>query len=197
MVLSATRIVGIVMLPALLYEFYKQEKTFKTPRIFPLLLTPLGLIGYAIFNLTQWGDALHFLRVHGTLNNSRSIDAVVLFPQTIGRYIKIISSVSPSVYEWWIALLELSMFFFVTLLLWMGWKKGIRFSYLIFALFSFLIPISSGTFSGIPRYAVVLFPIFISLALINNKWIQFVYTAVSAVLLGLLLMLFSRGYFVS
>lgn len=197
MLLSATRIVGIVMLPALLYEFYKQEKTYKTPRILPLLLTPLGLIGYAMFNLVRWGDALHFLRVHGTLNNSRSIDAIVLFPQTIFRYIKIISSVSPLVYEWWIALLELSMFFLVALLLFTGWKKRIRFSYLIFALFSFLIPVSSGTFTGLPRYVVVLFPIFVSLALINNKWIRFVYAAASATLLGLLLMLFSRGYFVS
>ncbi|MBI2431171.1 MAG: hypothetical protein HYV39_04100 [Candidatus Levybacteria bacterium] len=196
-ILSATRIVGIAIFPVLLYEFFKQEKTFRTARIIPLLLIPLGITSYGLFNLWQWGDFFHFLQIHGTLGNSRSTDSIILFPQTIFRYIKILISVSPSVYEWWIALLEFGVFFLAVFLFYVAWKKKIRFSYLLFALLSFLIPISSGTFTGLPRYVVVLFPLFIVSALIKSKWLRFAYVTVSIVLLGLLLMLFSLGYFVA
>lgn len=197
MVLSATRIVGVAIFPALIYELFLQKKTLRSPSIFSLLFAPLGIFGYAVFNKLQWGDYFRFLEVHGALGNSRATDSIVLFPQTLFRYGKILFSVSPSVYEWWIAMLELATFFCVAILIYIGWKKRIRLSYLLFALVSFLIPASSGTFTGLPRYAVVMFPIFITLVLIKSRWIRFTYVTVSVVLLGLLLMLFSRGYFVS
>ena len=197
MLLGITRVVGISIFPALLYEFFQQEKTIKNVRALPLLIIPAGIANYAFFNLSQWGDAFRFLHVHGTLGNSRSIDSVVLFPQTIFRYGKIFTTVSTSQYEWWIAFLEIVTFFVVSFLLYIGWKKGIRFSYILFAVLCFLIPVSSGTFTGLPRYVVILFPIFITLALLEKKIVQAFYIIISIILLFILLLFFSRGYYVA
>lgn len=197
MLLTATRIVGVAIFPALLYELYLQKKTLKTKQTANLFVIPIGIVSYGIFNLFYWDNFFHFLQIHGALGNSRSVDSIVIFPQTVFRYIKIIFSVSPSIYEWWIALLEFVTFFVVALLIYLAWKKQVRLSYLIFAAFSFLIPISSGTFSGLPRYVLVLFPIFIALGLINQKWILVAYIVVGIVLSFFLLMLFSRGFFVA
>ncbi|QQG41021.1 MAG: hypothetical protein HYV37_01715 [Candidatus Levyibacteriota bacterium] len=197
MFLTATRIVGVAIFPALVYELYFQEKTFKTKKIINLFFIPIGIVSYGVFNLVSWGNFFHFLQAHGTLGNGRSTDSLVLFPQTIFRYIKIIFSVSPDIYEWWIALLELVIFIVAMLLIYLGFKKLIRLSYLVFAAIAFLIPVFSGTFSGLPRYVIVLFPLFITLALINKKWIHVTYVVCGIILSFLLLMLFSRGYFIA
>lgn len=191
-----TRFVGVAILPALLYEFVTNEKV-RINKLAFFLLTPLGLVLYSIFNYYQWGNFFYFITAQGELGNSRSVSSIILFPQTIYRYIKILSTVSINSYDWAIALLELTSFLFVSLLLYFAWKKKVRASYLIFALINFAIIISTGTFSGLPRYVLTIFPIFIALALIENKVFKFAYMIISPVLLFILLMLFSRGYFVA
>lgn len=196
MLLTATRFVGIAIIPALLFEFFVQNKTFINKKIIPLILTPLGILSYAWFNFTAWGNPLHFIEAQGKLLNNRSVDHIILFPQTIFRYFKMLTTVSIN-YEWWIALLELLTFVFVFVMLYVAWKKKVRTSYLIFSILAFLIPVSTGTFTGLPRYVLVLFPIFIALALINNKWIKIVNCVIGIILIFILFILFSKGYYVT
>lgn len=195
--LTGTRIVGVAILPALLFEFYRENKTIFSKKIIPILLTPLGLATYSLFSYLNFDNAFQFIKAQGTLLNNRSIDQIVLFPQTMFRYFKILTTITPSIYEWWVALMELSSFIFAAVLLYIAWKKKVRPSYLLFSLIALLIPVSSGTFSGLPRYILVLFPIFLALALIKNKWIKFAYFVLAPILLFILFMLFSKGYFVS
>lgn len=193
MLLSATRIVGILILPALAYELIKNEK--RRLRGLWLLLTPLGLIAYTIYNAWAFGNPLQFLANQQEVANSRTL---LVFPvQTLVRYGKILSTVPTNQFEWWIALLEVTTFVFVGYLLYAAWRRGVRFSYVVFTAFSFLIPVFSGTFSGLPRYVAVLFPIFITLAITKNKVPKFFYAAISIVLLFLLLLFFSKGYYVA
>lgn len=193
--LSASRVVGIAMLPALLYEFYRTEKKLSI-KILPILFSPIGLISYAFYNYWNFGNAFLFIKAHEEINPTRSVTHMVLFAQTVFRYIKILLTTYGN-FEWGIALLELTSFFFAVLMLFIAWKKKVRISYLIFSVFAFLVPISSGTFSGLPRYILILFPMFIALALIENKFLKFLYFFISAVLLILLTVFFSRGYFVA
>lgn len=161
------------------------------------LIAPLGLVLYSLFNFYKWNNFFYFIQAQGELGNNRVVTNIVLFPQTIFRYIKILISVPLTSYDWMIALFELSSFVFVSFLLYFAWKKKLRTSYLIFAAVNFAITISTGTFSALPRYALTIFPIFIALALIENKFVKFTYTVVSPILLFIFLMLFSRGYFVA
>lgn len=195
MLLMITRFVGIAILPALLYEFFISEG-IKVKKLALFLLSPLGLVIYSLFNYGKWHNFLYFIQAQGELGNNRTVTQIVLFPQTIYRYIKILVTV-PINYEWGIALLELFSFLLTAFLLYFAWKKKVRTSYLIFAFINFAITVSTGTFSGLPRYVITLFPIFIALALVKNKLFRLSYLIVAPILLFILLMLFSRGYFVA
>ncbi|MDP3940781.1 MAG: mannosyltransferase family protein [bacterium] len=202
--LTATRIVGIAIVPALLWEWYSwwRNETKRTLRtllvsLIPVLLTPLGLIAYMAYNYVKWSDVIFFIHAQGTFLNNRSVSSVVLFPQTMFRYLKILTSVSSMQYEWWIALLELVSVLFVLLFLLLAWQKKVRTSYLLFAVLAFLIPASTGTFTGMPRYVMVLFPLFIATALLKNKTIRYSIYTVFFLLQILLIFLFAKGYFVA
>lgn len=197
MLLTATRPIGIAIFPALLFEFYTSEKTFIKTKALSLLTIPLGLIGYSIYNLIRWGNAFYFIQAQGNFQNNREVGQIILFPQTIFRYLKIFLTVSPKQYEWFVALFEFSAFIFASVMLYVAWKNKVRLSYLIFAIIAFLIPASTGTFSGFPRYILLLFPIFICLALVKNKLIKISYAVIGSILLFILLMLFSKGYFIA
>jgi Gpi18-like mannosyltransferase len=195
--LTATRLVEIAIIPALVIEFVKQKENMLKPKGLLLLLMPLGILGYMLFNFLKWGDAFYFIQAQGAFHNERSVDYIVFIPQTIFRYIKILTTLPPGIFEWWIALLEISTFIFVSIMFFVAWKKKIRISYILFALICFLIPASTGTFTGLPRYALVLFPIFITLALVKNKFVKIAYSILGFSLLLILFALFSKGYFVA
>lgn len=195
--LSATRLVGIAIFPVLIYEYFKNEKNKSLSKLLPIFLSPLGLIAYVFYNLGKWGNPFYFIEAQGNFQNNRSVESVILPIQTVIRYFKILTSVNPGIYEWWVAFFELSFFIFALILFYVAWKKKVRISYLIFGALCFLIPASSGTFSGLPRYVMVIFPIFITLALVRNKAVKIIYCIVSITLLFIFFMLFSKGYFIA
>lgn len=202
--LTATRFVGIAIFPALLLEFVINENVLnmkmlkqKILKLFPILLTPLGLFSYMFYNSLKWGNPFFFIKAQEQFLTNRTVSKLIFFPQTMYRYIKIFFTVSPIHYEWWIALLEFSTFIFVSVILYVAYRKKVRLSYLIFTFICFMIPIATGTFTGLPRYAITMFPLFIALALIKNNSFKLIYIVVCAALLFLLLMVFSRGYFVA
>lgn len=209
MMVTATRIVGIALLPALIYEFILQYGGFSkfavrlkkdivgmSTRALPIAFIPLGFVGYLWYSALKWGDAFYFIRAQGNMQNNRSVSAIILFPQTLFRYAKILTSLTPVTYEWWVAVLEVLSCAFVLWVGYIAWKERIRRSYLLYALLAFFIPTSTGTLTGLPRYALVLFPLFIVLAMPRMERFGMNYRIVSPILLGVLLMLFSRGYFV-
>lgn len=199
--LTATRIVGIAILPALCIELLIQNKRKPLKSIlaqgYSLVLIPLGIVSFALFNYHKWGNLFRFVLDQGELSNGRSVNHLVFPLQTVVRYFKIFTTISPTQFEWWIALLELGTFFFVSILLYVGWKKGLRLSYLVFGLIAFLIPVLSGTFSGLPRYALLVFPIFITLGFIKSPVVKAISIAVSIILLFVLFILFSKGYYIA
>ena len=197
MLLTTTRFVGIAILPALVYEMSLSTQLSRYRKELLILIIPLGLILYSAFNYYQWNDPLYFIKAQGELGNSRSVDSIVLFPQTIFRYIKILLALPINSYDWRIAVMELTSFISISLLLYLTWKKKIRRSYFIFALTTFAIATSTGTFSGLPRYVIVLFPIFITLALEKNIYAKILYLIFAPLLQFILVMFFSRGYFIA
>ena len=198
LLLSLTRLVGIFIFPALLYEFLKNEKrSLRNLLKSGLWMAPVGLIGYSIYNYILQKDFLYFIHAQGNFANNRSVDSIVLFPQTIYRYIKILLTLPSSQYEWWVASLELGSFVFAGLALYVAWKKKIRFSYLLFSLLAVLIPASSGTFSALPRYILIAFPMFMALGLLTNKFLKLIYFLVCLILSFILLYFFSKGYFIA
>ena len=205
-----TRLTGVAVMAAVGWEFYATHQTwFKSHKnvwsnswkivktAWPILLSPVWLATYSLYNRVHWGSWLYFVTAHGQLGNSRATSSLVFPAQTVWRYLKILSSLSFSQYELWLAGLELATFIFGWGLVYLVWKQRLRTSYLIFSVTALLIPSLSGTFSGLPRYLLIIFPFFIALAQTKNNWLKFSYMIISPLLLAGLLTLFSLGYFVA
>lgn len=195
--LTLTRFVGICMFPVLVYEFYKsRDWSIKNFIMSGIWAAPAGLIIYSIYNQIQEGNFLYFIKAQGNFLNNRSVDSFIFFGQTIYRYIKILLTTSTNQFEWWIALLEIGCFIFISIIIIYALKKRIRFSYILFSFLAVLIPASSGTFSALPRYILVAYIIYISVGLIGAK-LRFSYFLISITILSILTFFFSRGYFIS
>lgn len=195
--LTLTRFVGICIFPVLIYEFYKSRdwsiENFVKSGIWA---TPAGLIIYAFYNQLQEGNFLYFIKAQGNFLNNRSVDSFIFFGQTVYRYIKILFTTSSAQFEWWIALLEIGSFIFISVAIIYALKKRVRFSYILFSFLVVLIPASSGTFSALPRYILVAFIVYILIGTIDAK-LKLAYFLISITLLSVLTFFFSRGYFIS
>ena len=126
-------------------------------------------------------------------------DRLTLPFQVIGRYIKIFLLSPTNELPFWIAVVEFVSVTVYVLLFFLSFKK-IRFSYWLFFFVSILIPSMTGTFQGMPRYGLHIYPFFLLLTLIlsqRGKVVRTIYFLVSAAVQVTFLSLFSRGYFVS
>ncbi len=194
---SLTRLVGLFLLPALLWEWYISSKPKINLRFLWLGLIPLGLASYMFYLQKAFGDALYFLHAQPFFGAQRTGGEIILLPQVIWRYFKILTTVPVFAYDFWVALAELTTFAFVTGILLLAHKRGVRLSYLIFSWLVFLTPTLTGTFSSLPRYVLPVFPTFIVLGNLTNNRIKILLACLSTILLVLAAAFFSRGWWVS
>lgn len=203
---SLTKLVGIFLFPAILWEYYMSIKfpadkklaikKFFNPNFFWLMLIPLGLCLYMFWLNQTYHDPFAFIHVQPAFGAARSGGQIILLPQVVFRYIKIFLTASFS-YQYFIALLEFFTFFAFLGMLIFGAKK-IRISYWIFALMALILPTLSGSFTSIPRYVATLFPSFLLLGLLNNNLTKsLILLLFFLILLILFTALFTRGYWIS
>ncbi len=198
-----TRLSGIALLPALLVEWYLQNKNLGAAKLklrflqtgLPVLvLGCLGIFSYLLYLQVYFGDLLLFQKSMIAWKQNEFV-----FPlQVVWRYVKIFFSVSPSLLVFWIAILE-----FITLVIYSATALyvliRVRVSYGVFMLLLLSLVTFTGTFAGTPRYALHLFPLFLGLAVIlfRRKTLRYL-TYFLFLFLGLILTaLFTRGYFVA
>lgn len=196
MLAAATRIVGIFLVPALLFEWWQSKKRSKS-QLVPVLLPVIGLGLYMRFLKNKFGDALMFAHVQEGFGAGRTTGKLVLLYQVFWRYAKMVFTVdvhNPIYFAVWLELLAAGGF--LVLLAW-AWYKGIRKSYLIFAFLAYLLPTLTGTFSSMPRYVLVLFPAFIVIGQLKNQWLFRFWLLISISLLLVSTALFTRGYWIA
>lgn len=202
---SATRFVGIFMLPILINEWllqkdihtHKKGLNQERDMIIGLLLIPVGLFSYMLYLLKTYGDSLLFIHSQPAFGAGRSGGGIILLPQIFYRYFEIFIHVPFSNYDYWIALLEIVVFLLVLFFLYRSYTSGMRKSYVYFSAFSILVPTLSGTLSSTPRYSLASFALFIFFATISKPSLRYLILAIGIILEGILSTLFFRGYFVS
>lgn len=202
---SLTRFFGLFLFPALILEYYLLNKEKITPpyiltslrSLFWLLLIPAGLGVYMGYLGFSFGDPFYFLTAQPIFGAERTAGEIVLFPQVVWRYLKILFSVSPQTLSFYNALFEFSstLLFFIFIIL--AFLRT-RLSWALFSLLAFLAPTFTGTFSSMPRYVIILFPSFLLLSSwLKNKYIFGFVCFMSLALLLIWTMLFIRGYWVA
>lgn len=201
---SATRFVGILLFPALIIECFYQTKEKKNyleklkllvKNAWGILLVPVGFVWYMLYLHNLIGDAFAFVHSQFAFGANRSSGEIILLPQVFFRYIKILYTIPPTNYDFWIAIFEL-IFFLLFLLYFLKRLKIIRPSYLFYSFFVVFVPTLSGTLSSEPRYILAAFPFFISLST-ENVFIRYTLLILGILLESILATLFLRGYFVS
>lgn len=160
------------------------------------LVCALPVVLYALYNYSKTGDALFFVHGHGQLANGRSVTSLVFPLQTAVRYLRILIRVPMSLYEFWLALLEVLSTIAAGTLLVQAYRVKVRASLVVFGMALWVVPVLSGTLSGMPRYIVLLFPMYVVLAkLVPPQRAQFA-LAIMFVAQLLLATLFARGYLI-
>lgn len=194
---SATRIIGIFLLPALALEIYQQnKKKISFQKYIPLCFIPLGLLVYMSYLWVRYSDPLLFIHLQPLFGAGRSGGIIILLPQVLFRYFKILFMSSFNL-TYWISVTELIVFFFVLTILFLAYKKGMRKSYILFSACAILFPTLSGTLSSMPRYALASFVVFIYLGLLKNRALKLALVVIGLMIEALFATLFFQGYFIS
>lgn len=195
---SATRLVGIFLLPALAFEWWQQKKIKNLSTLIPLLLIPAGLLYYMRFLSVSCGDSLMFIHVQNFFAVGRTPERVILLYQVFWRYFKMLITVDRGTLTYFVVILEaLSAIAFLFLGVFVFLRRW--YSYLIFMVLAYFTPTFTGTFLSMPRFVLVLFPGFILLSLWAEKykWLRILYPILAISLLIFCLLLFTRGYWVT
>ncbi len=168
---SMTRVNGILLAPLLLFEIKKPRK------IVPILLLPLGFIFYLYINYVTFSEPFYFTKP--LLSNwYKKLE----FPWVgISNLIHSLPPLTnPSAYPFYAEVVTLILILIVGI--YTIWK--IRFSYGIYVLLNLLLITSTSFVISTPRYAIILFPIYIALSKIKSVLLI---AAVSIISLSLML----------
>ena len=182
--LSLTRVPGVCVVIPLFYDYMK-EKNFKLKSIridiLALALLPLGLLVFSVYNYYLTGDYLAFAHIQQTAwghhfdNPFKSLINGMFGSEVRPRII---------VAAWFTGFTMASLAIFY---------RRIPISYLLFCFISLFLPLAKGL-GSMPRYTVVLFPVFILFALLGkDKKMDNALTIIFAVLQGCFMIFWSVG----
>jgi len=191
---SLTRVVGIFLGLALLIEWLIKKGSWSIKGIIYFIVSIFGFLSYLLFLKVNFNNPWLFIKSLSLWEKNKFI----LFPQTFWRYLKMLTMINLGWDKYYLVVLELIAACLFLYLLIISFRK-IKWSYFIFSCGCFLLPLSTGTFSSLPRYVLILFPLFIILAelLHKNKSLNLIYWCFSWLMLIINVFLFVSGEFVS
>jgi Gpi18-like mannosyltransferase len=203
---SATRLIGLIVAPMLLLEWWMQRQAAKTdpeqkrPSLKALLapiVSPLGTAAYLLYLQIAFGDPLAFARGSEAWARQPQSPLVMLeslFQTPEGGWVSGFLAGHLHVDNW-------IDFLFIIAFLAMGFilLYQRRWSESVFVLLGVLIPLNSGLLMSQRRYMWVLFPAFILLARWGNKypWVDKTITVLFISGLALFTALFANWYWVA
>ena len=215
---TLTRLNGLALFFYLLFEYlYKSElapkskeqflnlikktisfttvKIFFAKHVYTILLIPFAFLVYLLYVQYTQGDWNMVFSSMKVWNQDK-----IIFPlQVVWRYLKIIFTDRSFSMTYWVATIEFLFVVWYLVISIYSYSK-IRFSYWVFMVLSLLIPSLTGTFAGMPRYGLHIYPFFLSVAIFLSGrpfTIKTLYFFISIVLMFIVVMFFTRGYFIA
>jgi hypothetical protein len=178
---SATRIAGVFLWVLLFIEFVQANgwRALFTRHVWPLAVAPLGALAFFVYHWIAFGDFFLYLRVQSFYGRDFDIESSFFDIRNnadlVHTMLEVFFTAAAIVFAL-IALLRL------------------RFSYGAYMLVSLGVALSSGTTLGIPRYAMVLFPIHLIGAGLRSTVGRYAWLFSSALLLALNVIRFVNHY---
>lgn len=207
---SLTRLLGIFLIIPIGINLLIQKSKLKNQnhklkfKKLILLAAPIsGLVVYSLYLLKTTGDALFFFTSQPIFGANRSTK-IILLPQVYFRYFKIFLTATHD-FRFYIAAFEFLIFNLVLVILILDLIKNLKlknknYSLLglgLFSLVNLVLPTLTGTFSSIPRYALLSLSFFIFLGNLKNACLKLAAVIIFLILHVLALAFFIQGYFVS
>ena len=192
---SGTRLVGVFLAVSLAINLFRRYRLTRPIYSISLLAISIsGLLIYCLYLYTSFGDPLMFLHVQSLFGASRSDGELILLPQVIYRYIKMIFTVDPISILYQRIWLEL-IFFLGSIWLWYKNIKNQSIEINLYVIASLLLPTITGTLSSIPRYILVLVPFLLPKSI--SVFSYFILLTFNFLLLIYLFSHFAHGTFVA
>jgi hypothetical protein len=191
---AMTRVEGVLLVVPFAIEWFMQYRENLGGHLRELLagaLIPPGLMVYMAYLWVLRGDPLYFSHVQIHWNRH-------LAPPWVS-VINAIHKIAIATQGQTVAnqLMELSFTALMIGVLVIGWKQ-LRPSYIAYMALSVLIPMSTSSLMSMPRFALVLFPMYAILAREGERsWVNNVILAFSLPLLGLFTVLYADWYWVA
>lgn len=191
---ALTRVEGVLLVVPFLIEWWSAERRMGFRALVDLAagaLIPLGLAIYMAYLWVLRADPLYFSHVQIHWNRH-------LAPpwMSIGNaFWKLTHAIGPQLVA--NQSLEIAFTLLMIAVLVGGWRS-LRPSYIAYMALSILVPMSTSNLMSMPRFALVLFPMFAILARWGERpWVNNVILAFSLPLLGLFTVLFADWYWVA
>src|ERR1700736_818606 len=161
---AATRINGIVLLPALCAEAFAQEGRFAIKRAYWLMLSPLGLLANVLNSWHVSGNAMAYLQIQNTHFSQSTTLPWSHLVNLIQQYVN-----SPSSSYRTMSIESTLVAVFITMLLLVVAWRWLRLSYQIYAWAQVVLLLSSSWIISYPRLVLVIFPLYIILAKVSRN----------------------------
>ncbi len=204
---SATRVVGIMLVPMMMvgvYVDWKQQKFRNALSVIKNLgisaIGSIGLLTYMAYLWIVFHDPLYFLHVQNEFGGGRQ-EQFILLPQVLYRYVKIFIAMPGWSWSYYAYAQELAITLLVVgVLSWITYKHWrSQLAELIFAWGIVLLPPLTGTLQSMPRYVLVAFPVFVAWVGLRKTHapVYWALCAFSAVFLILNILLFIQGMWIA
>lgn len=186
---SMTRISGVAVIAAVLFEIYLSKKSLKE-KLVSSIISVSGLIIYCIYLFYTTGNPFYF--IISELEWDRSVALPGLNILTAINFLATYG-LKPESFT------ILSDIFFTVLGIGLAIRtwKYLPPSYSIYTFLSLYLPLATALILSMPRFVLVIFPLFIVLAEIKNKIFNLGYIIISLTLLFLYFNFFLRVIWVS
>jgi hypothetical protein len=191
---ALSRVEGILLIVPFFIEWWGEYRSSPSRGVLNLLasaLIPLGLSVYMAYLWVLRADPLYFSHVQTHWHRHFAMPWV----SVVNSVEKIVhATASQTVAN---ESLEIAFTLLMVAVLLAGWNE-LRPSYTTYLALSILVPMSTSSLMSMPRFALVLFPMFAILARWGERpWVNNVILAFSLPLLGLFTVLFADWYWVA
>ena len=196
--MTLTRINGVFVLLMILVDVLTRKMFFKKG-VFLVWISFLGILFYLLYLKLNYSDPFIFYKMQDIFGDQRKT-GIILLPQVFVRYIKIFVLSKMQLAMFQTTLLEFLIAILFTFLPIYAFLKKFNLSYVTYIVLVFLTFSSFGSFSSIPRYVLLVFPAFMVLGAILQKFpktIQVFYFLLSTIWLIINTALFIRGYWIA
>lgn len=188
---SATRLVGVALVIALWVEVFLINKDKVNNKLKWLtLLMPAGLVVYLIFLYNQTGNPFYFLNSQQNWQRNLTVPTLSIWQSIEGIVNNQVGAIR-------LTLLYDLLYTIFGIGIIIRSFRFLRTSYSVYALICILLPLFTTSLMSMSRFLIVIFPIFLTLALIKNQTVKVFYIIISVLLLSLNLGLFIHGFWVS